>query len=128
MSTRKITRKSPSHPTRTARRSARAPRFTRIKSNVTVTVPPDCDASVIFKQVAHDRRRHYAWWLLVGRYDQDALTVSYKYTGEDTVRCDIPTGAPLSSAALQPHLVKFLESEGVLEDKPPIIRGGSSPK
>lgn len=123
MSTRKINRKKPTNLTRTIRRSVHAPRFTRIDRNVKVVVPPDCDASVILKQVAHDESRYYAWWLLVGRYDQDSMTVSYKYTGEDTLRCDIPSGSPLSAAALQPHLARFLESEDTQQDKPPIIKG-----
>jgi hypothetical protein len=122
MSTRKIVRKKPSNLTFTIRRPAPALRFTRIERSIKVVVPPDCSASVILKQVAHDDRRHYAWWLLVGRYDQDAMTVSYKYTGEDTVRCDIPTGIPLSAAAMQSHLARFLKSEGTQEDKPPIIK------
>ncbi|HEX2690309.1 MAG TPA: hypothetical protein VHN14_27025 [Kofleriaceae bacterium] len=124
MPVRKMIRKNSNTPARIARRRAPAPRFTRIEHNIDVVVPLDCDASVIFKQVAHDdEHRYYAWWLLVGRYDRDALTVSYKHTGEDSVRCDIPNGTPLCAAALQPHLAKFLKSEGVLEGAPPIIGG-----
>jgi len=122
MSTRKIVRKKPSNLSLTIRRPALAPRFTRIQRSTKVVVPPDCSASVILKQVAHDERRYYAWWLLVGRYDRDTMTVSYKHTGEDTLRCDIPAGVQLSAAAIQPHLAKFLKSEGVEDDKPPVIK------
>jgi len=119
MSIRKITRKKPSNLARTARRTVSAPRFTRIDRSIKLVVPADCDASLILKQVGHDDHRYYAWWLLVGRHDRDAMSVSYKHTGEDTLRCDIPNGTPLSPAALLPHLTRFLKSEGTLEGDPP---------
>jgi hypothetical protein len=131
---RKIARKKASHPARTARRptvrkparpapAQAAPKFTRIRRNVVLVAPPGYVASLILKQVAHDRYRYYACWLLVGRYDQDALSVRYKFTGEDTLRCDIPYGMVISAAALQPYLVKFLRDEGTESDDPPIIVG-----
>jgi hypothetical protein len=122
MLARKITRKKSSNPALTVTRPAPAPRFTRVEGDIKLVVPPDCDASLILKQVGHDEHRYYAWWLLVGRYDQDAMTVSYKYTGEDTLRCDIPNGIPLSAMSLQPHLAKFLKSEGTQEGDTPIIK------
>jgi hypothetical protein len=78
---------------------------------------------MILKQVAHNKNRYYACWLLVGRYDQDAVSVRYKFTGEDTLRCDIPNGTVLSAAVLQPHLVKFLKAEGTMPEGPPVIIG-----
>ena len=123
MSTRKITRKKPATLARRVTRTVLAPRFTRIERNTKIVVPPDCDASVILKQVGDHERRHYVFWLLVGRSDRDAMTVSYKHTDATTFRCDIPSGMSLSAGALQPHLAKFLKSNGLLEDKPPIIRG-----
>ena len=125
MSARKITRKQPSNLPLTVRRPVAAPRFSRIERHVKLVAPPDCDASLILKQVGHDEHRYYAWWLLVGRDDRDAMTVSYKFTGEDTLRCDIPKGVRLSVASLQPYLAKFLKSEGVEEGDPPIIKGGT---
>jgi hypothetical protein len=141
---RTIARKKTSRPTHTARRSAvdkstsatpaasgTAPRFSRITHSLDVVAPQDCCASVILKEVAHDsRRRYYAMWLFVGRYDQDAMSIRYKYTGEETVRCDIPAGAVISAAALQPYLVKFLNSENKEPEGPPVIIGkgqGSNP-
>jgi hypothetical protein len=100
-----------------------APRFTRVRKSLKLVVPPDCDASLILKQVGHDERRYYAWWLLVGRNDREAMTASYKFTGEDTVRCDFPAGATLSAAALSPYLAKFLKREGTQQDPPPVVRG-----
>jgi hypothetical protein len=136
---RKISRKKASQPGITARRpttgkptpvapdkSGSAPRFSRITSSVDLIAPRDCEASVVLKQVAHDAYRCYAWWLLVGRYDQDAMSVQYRFNGEDAIRCDIPSGAELSAAALLPHLVKFLNSEHTQNDGPPIIIGKGS--
>jgi hypothetical protein len=106
------------------RQSSPVPRLKHIRRNVSVAPPRDCDASVILKQVAHDKRhRYFACMLMVGRYDRDALKVPYEFTGETTVRCDLPTGSVISAAVLQPHLVKFLKAEGNLPDPPPIIIG-----
>ncbi|HEY0480282.1 MAG TPA: hypothetical protein VGD37_22340 [Kofleriaceae bacterium] len=124
MPARKLTRKKSDQPTRTARRAVSAPRFTRVTKSLKLSVPPDCEASVILKLVGHDERRYYAWWLLVGRYDQETMTASYRFTGEDTVRCDIPTGMPLSAATLQPYLARFLKGEHNQEDDAPVIIKG----
>jgi hypothetical protein len=131
---RKLSRKKPAQSPRTARRPATrksirvapdntgsAPRFSRVTRSLDVIAPRDCDATVILKLVAHDKNRIYALWLLVGRHDQDALSVRYRLTGEDTIRCDIPHGGVISAAALSPYLVKFLDSEGSENDAPPII-------
>jgi hypothetical protein len=105
-----------------ADRSRSAPRLSEVTHNLDVIAPRDCDASVILKLVAHDKNRIYALWLLVGRHEEDAISVPYRFTGEDTIRCDIPHGAAVSAAALLPHLVKFLNSKGWENDGPPIIR------
>jgi hypothetical protein len=99
------------------------PRLSRVTSDLELSAPLGFQASVILKQVAHSDRRFYAWWLLVGRYDQDALVVPYKYTGEDTIRCDLPEGSELSAAALQPYLAEFLKSEGTEEGEPVVVKG-----
>src|ERR1043165_5625302 len=136
MTTRKLSRKIGNQPARTARRPAAstatrrkrkapapAPRFSRITRSLKLTPPDDCKASVIFKLVAHDDFRRFSYWLLVGRHDQEALEVRYKFTGESTLRCDVPFGAPLTSDALQPHLEAFLKSEGTEPGGPPILDG-----
>jgi hypothetical protein len=122
MSAQNITRRKPTTVARTLRRTVPAPRFTRIEGNLKVVVPPDCDASVILKQVVDGERRYYVLWLLVGRTGQKTMTVSYKHAGETAFRCDLPSGMPVSAAALQPHLAKFLKINGSLQDKPPIIK------
>lgn len=95
-----------------------APRFSHIQSEGKLEVPQDCDASVILKRVDRDAEGHdiYAFWLVVGRYGQGAMAASYKATDGD-IRVDIPTGATMSSAALQPHLATFVASP--LEGPPP---------
>ena len=136
MTTRKLSRKIGNQPARTARRpgastavrrkrkvAASPPRFSRITRSLTLTPPDDCKASVIFKLVAHDNYRRFSYWLLVGRHDQDALEVRYKFTGESTLRCDVPFGAPLAPDALQPYLEEFLQGEGTEPDGPPILDG-----
>ena len=123
MAARKIVHKKPSNPALTVGRRALAPRFTRVERSLKLVVPPDCDASLILKEVGHDEHRYYAWWLLVGRYDRDAMTASYKFIGEDTLRCDIPNGTQLSAGYLQRYLARFLKDEGTQEPDPPILTG-----
>jgi hypothetical protein len=130
---RKITRKRGSDPARIVKRPAaikaprgaagKSPRFSRITTSLDLIAPQDCHASVILKQVAHAKGHYYACWLVVGRYDQDAVSVRFKFTGEKTLRCDVPNGTLLSPSVMQPHLVRFLKTEGTLEDGPPIITG-----
>ena len=95
-----------------------------MRRSVKLVVPPDCEASVILKQVAHDdKHRYYMMWLLVGRYDREAISVSYRFTGEDTIRCDIPNMQLISASELQSRFVEFWQDEPDLDDKPPIIWG-----
>src|SRR5215510_9198209 len=54
MSTRKLTRKKPTDLTRTVRRPMAVPRLSRVRKSLKLEVPPDCDASLILKQVRHD--------------------------------------------------------------------------
>jgi hypothetical protein len=97
------------------------PRFSHVNSAGKLEVPNDCDASVILKLV--DRSAGvYAFWLVVGRYGDGAMTASYDAADGD-IRVDIPTGATMSSATLRPHLVQFLTPGAVtpLEGKPPTL-------
>jgi len=106
-----------------------APRFERpaVGVQINIVVPPDCDASVIFRLVDRDPQGNdvYAFWLLAGRYGAAAMTTSYTSISGD-IRCDIPTGAaPMSSASLQPCLAAFLTAEGnngLAEGDPPTLR------
>jgi len=125
----KSTRRSSPAP-RTARRSranparpALKPRISRLEGDVELVAPPGYHASVLLK-LAHreDGHRYYSWWAVVGRHDMDSLAMSYRYTGEDTIRFDLPDGMPLSARSLQPHLRNYLASDGTEPSDPPIIR------
>jgi hypothetical protein len=98
------------------------PKITRLKSDITLVAPKGCHASVLLKLVDRvDGSRYYSWWAMVGRYDMDKIAISYKYTGEDTIRCDLPEGMPLQAAVLQRHLVRYLKSLQDAEGDTPII-------
>ena len=104
-------------------RATQPPTITRLVSDVELTPPRGYSASVLLKLVSRDDgHRYYAWWAMAGRYDRDTIAISYKYTGEDTIRVDLPEGMPLSAASLQPHLTAYLTSEGIEPPDTPIIR------
>jgi len=128
--TRKSARRITQPPVAVARpsRSAKpahdpAPTVTRIDGDVVLVAPTGCYASVVLKLVDRDdNHRYYSWWTVVGRHDMDKITMPYKYTGEDTIRFDLPEGVPLSAKSLQPHLTAFLAAEHTKPGAPPIIR------
>ena len=98
--------------------------FSRVAGDLEIVVPLHCRASVLLKLVERDaQHRYYAWWLVVARHDLDEVAVSYRYTGEDTIRFDVPQDAVLSSSWLQPQLAAFLVQEGTMPPHPPIIKG-----
>lgn len=126
MEKKRLTRRSPA--ARLARRAPTPPRFTRLEGNLTLEAPDGYLASAIFKLIGHDGvRRIYALWLLVGRSEHDRVAVPYKFTGEDTIRCDLPSGNLISITALEPHLRKFLETDGFLGGGPPAIANEGDP-
>jgi hypothetical protein len=98
--------------------------FSRVEGDLEIVVPLHCRASVLLKLVERDdHHRYYAWWLVVARHDLDEVAVSYRYTGEDTIRYDVPQTAVLSSSGLQPLLAAFLAQDGTMPPHPPIIKG-----
>jgi hypothetical protein len=100
------------------------PQVTRLVADVDLVAPQGFTASVLLKLVSRDdTQRLYAMWAMAGRHDVDTCVVPYKYTGEDTIRVDLPEGMPLSAEALAPHLTAFLASEGNEPPGTPIIRG-----
>ena len=102
--------------------------FSRVDRDLEIVVPPHCRASVLLKLVERDERhRYYAWWLVVARHDLDEVAVRYRYTGEDTIRFDVPATAVLSSAWLQPLLADFLAQDGTMPPHTPIIKGLDTP-
>lgn len=112
-------------PTRTVTKPVPQPTFTRLTTNVELTPPVGCIATVVLKQIAHSEgTRYYKWWLMVGRNGDDASSVHYKHTGEDMIRCDIPTGMPLSEDALLPGLKAFWAKQPNLPGDGDVGTGG----
>lgn len=100
------------------------PTITRLTGDVELVAPRGCSASVLLKLVTRDDgHRYYSLWAVVGRYDRDKISVPYKYTGEDTIRFDLPEGMPLSAERLQPYLSDYLASDGTEPPDPPVIKG-----
>lgn len=106
-----------------AGKPAYRPTVTRVTGDVELIAPEGCRASVLVKLVDRDDgHRYYAWWAMVGRNAMDACSVRYKFTGEDTIRFDLPDGMPLSAEALQPHLAAYLANQRTEAPDTPIIR------
>jgi hypothetical protein len=113
----------PAKPPRPAKPRDPVPMVSRIESDVELVAPQGCYASVIVKLVDRDdEHRYYSWWAMVGRNDMDKIAVRYAFTGEDTIRFDLPEGVALSARSLQPHLAAFLAGERNKPGGPPIIR------
>jgi hypothetical protein len=111
-------------PLRAAPRTEPRPTITRLTSDVDLTPPRGCSASVLLKEVSrNDVHRYYTWWLVVGRSGADALSMPYKHTGEDIIRIDLPDGMSLSATGLQPYLEAFWDAQSLEPDDPPIIKG-----
>jgi hypothetical protein len=105
--------------------SALRPTVTRIDRDIELVAPPGCSASVVLKFVgSHDGSRYYTWWAVAGRDNMDTVAIRFRYSGEDTIRFDLPEGMPLSAESLQPHLATYLASVDPPppQGKPPIIR------
>jgi len=95
------------------------PRITRIDRDLELVAPRGCHASVLLKLVNRDNRhRYYAWLAMVGRAGSE-VSVMYRHTGADTIRCDLPFGVPLSAKSLERHLRQFLAAE--VAGPPPVI-------
>lgn len=110
------------HAPATNGKHAPAPQLTRLTDSVELVAPPGYSASVILKLVKRDDgHRYYVIWMVAGRHELEAATVMYKHTGEDAIRCDLPEGMPLSAEALEPHLVRYLDSLGEKPGDPPVI-------
>lgn len=94
----------------------------RLTRSIKLVAPPGCHASVLLKLVHRDDgHRYYSWWAVVGRHDMDSIAVMYRYTGEETIRFDLPEGVALSADSLQPHLTRFLADQHEADDDTPII-------
>lgn len=98
------------------------PKITRLESDIELVVPHGYCASVLLQRVnREDGHYSYKWSALVDRHDLNTAAISYKHTGEDMIRIDLPEGMPASPEALAPHLLAFLAGES-MTPKPPIIR------
>ena len=97
------------------------PRISRLEHDIELVAPRGCHASVLLKLVNRDDRHlYYAWLAMAGRAGSEA-TVSYRHTGGDTIRCDLPDGVPLSARSIEPHLRKFFASAEVAGPPPVIV-------
>src|SRR5262249_41422972 len=100
-------------------REAREPRIALLDHDIELTAPRGFHVSVLLKLVNRDdRHRYYAWLAMVGRKGSE-VSVSYRHTGTETIRCDLPDGVPLSAKSLERPLTEFLARE--LAGPPPII-------
>lgn len=98
--------------TRTPAKPAHRPMLTRVTGDIDLVAPRGYSASVLLKIVGRDDgHRDYSWLAMVGRNDMDTVSIRYRYTGDDVIRCDLPEGVPLSLESMQPYLSVFLADE-----------------
>src|SRR5215831_3955905 len=73
--------------------------------------PRGFHASVLLRFVTlskKDGHRHYSMLVMVGQNDTNKVSACFKFTGEETVRFDLPPGTPLSAASLAPALQQYV--------------------
>jgi hypothetical protein len=96
----------------------------RLEGDVDLIAPRGYHASVLLKLThREDGHRVFSWWMLAGRHDMDAITVPFKYSGEEIIRVDLPEGVPLSRELIEAQLDKFLDLEGTEPPDPPTVKG-----
>lgn len=103
---------------------------TRIMQSQSIMPPPDYNASVLLKQVAHEQgrlgepgQRIYICWLIAGRHSARAATASYEHDGIDTIRVDVPASELMSRGYLEQQLREFYEQDPTLPPDTPVIKG-----
>ena len=103
-------------------------KFQRLTADVDPLVAPrGFRASVLLRFVGlskKDGHRHYSFLAVVGQNDANKVNASFKFTGEETVRFDLPSGVPVCGASLVPALQQYVK-QCIAPDQqglaPPII-------
>jgi hypothetical protein len=103
-----------------------SPTVTQLTSDVELTPPSDCCASVLLRLAGRDTSGtdvYFAWWVVAGRWGAMSATVPYHFDGVLTYRFDVPRGVRLSSDYLQPYLAAVYGKGGHLPTDTPVIKG-----
>src|ERR1043166_7247075 len=83
-------RKARSHKPQHAATAGPKIQISRLQGDVDLIAPPGYHVSVLLKLThREDGHRVFSWWTLAGRHDMDAITVPFKYTGEEILRVDL---------------------------------------
>lgn len=107
-------------------RSTRGIKFQVVTADIdSLVAPRGFRASVLLRFVnKKDGHRHYSILTVVGQNDTNRVTTYFKFTGEETVRFDVPSGVPLCATSLAPALQQYVQQvvpAGQRGNDPPII-------
>jgi hypothetical protein len=100
-------------------------KFQRVMGDIGPLVAPrGFHASVLLRFVnKKDGHRHYSMLVMVGQNDTNKVNACFTFTGEETVRFDLPAGIPVSAASLAPALQQYVRTLPADQrgNDPPII-------
>src|SRR5262245_23811261 len=109
-------------------KTGRGIKFERVTADIASLVAPrGFRTSVLLRFVGlnkKDGHRHYSMLAMVGQNDTSRVSVCFKFTGEETVRFDLPDKTPVSAASLAPALQQYVKQNIVVDQQgldPPII-------
>jgi hypothetical protein len=105
---------------------AREIKFQRLTADVYPLVAPrGFRATVLLRFVnKKDGHRHYSILAMVGQNDASKVNTAFKFTGEETVRFDVPSGVSVCASSLVPALQQYVRQNIPAEQRgndPPII-------
>jgi|SRR5581483_7911357 len=86
--------------------------FSWVIGSLKLVAPVNYQASMLFKEVVTGKgAAGYRRWLAVGRFRDEAPTVSFQYDDTFVIRCDVPEGMELSDKAIAKGLAAFLKAD-----------------
>ena len=109
-------------------KQGRGIKFERVTADIdSLVAPRGFRASVLLRFVGlskKDGHRHYSMLAMIGQNDTSRVSLCFKFTGEETVRFDLPDKTPLSAASLAPALQQYVKQSISVDQQglePPII-------
>jgi hypothetical protein len=99
----------------------------RVEADVVLQAPPGYRASLLVRSTTNsgspdgDGTVTYIWWLSVGRFQAQSISIPFKHGGESVIRVDVPEDVSFDAEVVQDAVVRCLKGEGTLPPDAVII-------